>query len=142
MAVMADYFDVYFTVTGGDPISLSAGLDFPASYGAKGAYSTDIGLYQVTAQGPANSQQILDANTLTVGDTSLTTGPVTIPAGEYEFYVQQTADVLAFSSGGPVIATATFNLSDMGSSVPEPSTLVLLGIGAVSLIAYAWRKRR
>ncbi len=26
--------------------------------------------------------------------------------------------------------------------VPEPSTLVLLGMGAVSLLAYAWRKRR
>ncbi len=25
--------------------------------------------------------------------------------------------------------------------VPEPSTLVLLGIGAASLLAYAWRKR-
>ena len=28
------------------------------------------------------------------------------------------------------------------AAVPEPSTLVLLGLGAVSMIAYAWRKRR
>ena len=27
-------------------------------------------------------------------------------------------------------------------SVPEPSTLVLLGIGVISMMAYAWRKRR
>jgi len=27
-------------------------------------------------------------------------------------------------------------------AVPEPSTVVLLGIGAVSLLAYAWRRRR
>ncbi len=29
----------------------------------------------------------------------------------------------------------------IATAVPEPSTLVLLGIGAVSLFAYAWRKR-
>ena len=27
-------------------------------------------------------------------------------------------------------------------SVPEPSTLALLGVGAVSLLACAWQKRR
>jgi T5SS/PEP-CTERM-associated repeat protein len=43
---------------------------------------------------------------------------------------------------------ASFTVTGLGDyavtaeAVPEPSTLVLLGIGAVSLLAYAWRKRR
>ena len=39
------------------------------------------------------------------------------------------------ASGGPIHA---FLLTP----IPEPSTLVLLGIGAMSLLAYAWRRRR
>jgi len=27
------------------------------------------------------------------------------------------------------------------TAVPEPSSLILLGIGAISLMAYAWKKR-
>ena len=37
------------------------------------------------------------------------------------------------------------NLASMGmesSAIPEPSTLVLLGIGAVSVLAWAWRRRK
>ena len=38
--------------------------------------------------------------------------------------------------GGPLA------LSDNLTSVPEPSTLVLIGVGAISLLAYAWRRRK
>ena len=33
-------------------------------------------------------------------------------------------------------------IQEQMTTVPEPCTLVLLGIGAVSLLAYAWRRRR
>jgi hypothetical protein len=40
---------------------------------------------------------------------------------------------------GPIPGSA-FNYSQ-NLVVPEPSTLVLLGIGAMGLLAYAWRRR-
>jgi hypothetical protein len=50
-------------------------------------------------------------------------------------------------SGVAQFTQSDFDLPPAGSDmliatvVPEPSTLALLGIGAVSLLAYAWRKR-
>ena len=41
---------------------------------------------------------------------------------------------------GPAIAVGEVVVDTQ--CVPEPSTLVLLGIGAISLLAYAWQRRR
>jgi hypothetical protein len=47
--------------------------------------------------------------------------------GDYSYF----ADLRSYSG----------QIQDAMAAVPEPCTLVLLGIGAISLLAYAWRRR-
>jgi DNA-binding beta-propeller fold protein YncE len=50
---------------------------------------------------------------------------------------------VAFDATGNMwVADTENNRLQEFSPVPEPSTLVLLCIGAISLLAYTWRRRR
>lgn len=67
------------------------------------------------------------------GDVQLykTTDAAIIPTGELRF------DFTCYNEG------ASFNVDSVAfSAVPEPATIVLLGVGLAGLLAYAWRKRK
>ena len=49
---------------------------------------------------------------------------------------------VAFTGVGPTGVPGPWNYFGRIQTVPEPSTLALLSMGAVAMFAYAWRKRR
>ena len=86
----------------------------------------------------------LDETTFTV-DSALTNIPLAIPqvSGQYKAVGLNARLDLAQLPGSPAWPCSLMvdNIA-FGAPIPEPSTLALLGCGLVSLLAYAWRKRR
>jgi hypothetical protein len=79
-------------------------------------------------------------------DTTLRTGSIALVAGYHDFIVR-------YNQGGGGMAFEVYWAPPGGSglvdipatqfftAVPEPSAIVLLGIGAISMLAYARRRR-
>jgi hypothetical protein len=53
-----------------------------------------------------------------------------------------TLDFIVSNGGGPTALRVEMSGTASSAAVPEPATLTLLGIGAVSLVGYGWRKRK
>jgi hypothetical protein len=62
----------------------------------------------------------------------------TVPTGHDGAYLEMTLDTVAGAPEGQHIWVDNVSIT----LVPEPCALYLVGSGAISLVAYAWRKRR
>jgi hypothetical protein len=73
------------------------------------------------------------------GDYNVTT-PFIVPAGGGPFTVGLNTLTITMTTSDNVWEAV--RLEGALTTIPEPSTLALFGIGAISLLAYAWRKRK
>lgn len=93
---------------------------------AGGVFSTDAAPFSNLPSGNLSSFFDVSLDTANLGNFS----------GQYQFNLSDQKNL----DGHAGAQTLTLNVT--GNVVPEPSTLVLLGVAAIGVLAWAWRPRR
>jgi hypothetical protein len=110
--------------------------------------SSGVSTIDVAGTHTISTLVVLNNNAIIIGTGTLNLSGGITGSHDLEVDINLTAtsiqvDTLTIGNGATVtIQTIPGGpLSDVITPVPEPSTVVLLGISAVSLFAYAWRRR-
>ena len=111
------------------PAQFRAGLDLDSVTvlsDLDGVFSTDATSFTDLAPGSMSNELNVFLKPSQIGEFS----------GEYQFNLSDETDL----SGHGGAQTLTLNVT--ADVVPEPSTLALLGVGAIGLLRYGWRRRK
>jgi hypothetical protein len=144
---VATDFLITYTVTAPSAILTDLHLVSNLSIaGTPAAGDSPFGNIVETVRTPTNQQVAQISNSVTATSSSLSALSTFNPEGPYTTLFV-TKDVQLFSTPG-AITTVSFidqafsnNLSPTPRGVPEPGSLMLLGLGGLGLMGYTWRRR-
>jgi hypothetical protein len=146
-------FDSFFDISseisppdGTPAITLSgqAHVQFTEVLGAMNTFDTEMLGFDIRESPTLSSLRLRES------PTKVSYGHVTVlKLADGSYHIDSFFDIfteLSIDDGQNWVGSDTPNtplhLEGNGSPVPEPSTLVLVGIGAIGLIAYGWRRKQ